>query len=44
MSEYKKTSEKELVGGVAPEAKAAFARKPYFKTMGMNIKSRSALR
>ncbi|MDE6909192.1 MAG: hypothetical protein K2P44_01770 [Lachnospiraceae bacterium] len=45
MSEYKKVSEKELnAGGVAPEARAAFNRKPYCGFSSMNLKNRPVLR
>lgn len=35
MSEYKKVSEQEILqGSVAPEAKQAFSRKPYYNMAG----------
>lgn len=34
MSEYKKVSEQEILqGNIAPEAKEAFSRKPYYGSM-----------
>lgn len=45
MSEYKKVAEKEIAAGnIAPEAKAAFSRKPYYSNGGMNFKNRPVLR
>lgn len=44
VSEFKRIADNEFSGGVAPEAKAAFARKPCYKVMGMNLKSRPVLR
>lgn len=45
MSEYRKVTEKDLrVGGVAPEAKAAFSRKPYYGASSINLKNRPVLR
>ncbi len=45
VSGYKKVSEKELsVGGIAPEARATFNRKPYYSTAGINFKTRPVLR
>ena len=45
MTEYRKVTEKELRSGViAPEAKAAFSRKPYYGTSVINIKNRPVLR
>lgn len=39
MSEYKKVTEHELaITGVAPEAKQAFNRKPYYSVMGSFVK------
>lgn len=39
MSEYKKVTERELAAtGVAPEAKKAFSRKPYYNVSGSFIK------
>ena len=39
MSEYKKVTERELAAtGVAPEAKEAFSRKPYYNVTGSFIK------
>lgn len=39
MSEYKKVTERELTAtGVAPEAKEAFSRKPYYNVFGSFIK------
>lgn len=45
MSEYKKVTEKELsAGGVAPEARAAFNRKPYYGASTISLKNRPVLR
>ncbi len=44
VSEFKRTTENEHAGSVTPEAKAAFARKPYYKVMGTKLKSRPVLR
>lgn len=46
MSEYRKVTEKELRtgGGIAPEAKAAFSRKPYYASSAVNFKNRPVLR
>ncbi len=45
MTEYRKVTEKELQGGgIAPEAKAAFSRKPYYGGSQLNIKNRPVLR
>lgn len=45
MSEYRKVTEKELrTGGIAPEARAAFSRKPYYGGSTLNIKNRPVLR
>lgn len=44
MPEFRTTAEKELDWGIAPEAKEAFARKPYYNLMGMKLKSRPVLR
>ncbi len=45
MTEYRKVTEKELRSGViAPEAKAAFSRKPYYGGSVIKIKNRPVLR
>ena len=44
MSEFKRTAEKESADGIAPEARAAFARKPCYNVTGMNFKCRPVLR
>ena len=45
ISEYRKVTEKELrVGGITPEAKAAFSRKPYYGRSAINIKNRPVLK
>lgn len=45
ISEYRKVTEKELrTGGITPEAKEAFSRKPYYGTPTMNLKNRPVLR
>lgn len=45
MSEYKKVTEKELsAGGVAPAARAAFNRKPYYAIPAASLKNRPVLR
>lgn len=45
VTEYRKVTEKELrVGGIAPEAKAAFSRKPYYGGSTLNVKNRPVLR
>ena len=45
MSEWRKVTEKELsVGGIAPEARAAFNRKPYCGYTSVNLKNRPVLR
>lgn len=39
MSEYKKVTDREIAtAGIAPEAKQAFNRKPYYSTTGTFIK------
>ena len=39
MAEYKKVSERELAtAGIAPEAKQAFSRKPYYNVTGFFVK------
>ena len=43
--ESKKMTEKELAGnGIAPEAREAFNRKPYYNTGKVNLKCRPVLR
>ena len=43
--ESKKMTEKELAGnGIAPEAREAFNRKPYYHTGNVNLKCRPVLR
>lgn len=43
--ESKKMTEKELAGnGIAPEAREAFNRKPYYNTGNVNLKCRPVLR
>lgn len=45
ISEYRKVTEKDLrVGGITPEAKAAFSRKPYYGSSAINIKNRPVLK
>ena len=45
LSEYRKAAEREFgFGSVAPEAKAAFTRKPYYWTSGISLKTRPVLR
>jgi hypothetical protein len=45
MTEYRIVTERELrVGGIAPEAKAAFSRKPYYGGSALNLKDRPSLR
>ncbi|MEZ3444418.1 MAG: hypothetical protein K1W30_04640 [Lachnospiraceae bacterium] len=45
MSEYRKVTEKDIrTGGIAPEARAAFSRKPYYDGCALNIKNRPVLR
>ena len=45
VSGYKNVSDKDIsVGGIAPEARAAFNRKPYYNTAGINFKVRPVLR
>lgn len=45
ISEYKRVTEKELTtGNITPEAKAAFSRKPYCATSGINFSKRPVLR
>ncbi|MDE6619986.1 MAG: hypothetical protein K2K74_05765 [Lachnospiraceae bacterium] len=45
MSEYRKVTEKELrSGGITPEAKEAFSRKPYYGVSKINLKNRPVLR
>lgn len=45
MSEYRKVTEKELaLGSIAPEARAAFARKPYYGFPNTVKKDRPVLR
>ena len=44
-AENRKVTEKELrIGGITPEAKAAFSRKPYYGNTAINIKNRPVLR
>ncbi|MDE7207457.1 MAG: hypothetical protein K2N90_09945 [Lachnospiraceae bacterium] len=43
--ECKRMTEKELAGnGIAPEAREAFNRKPYYNTGNVNLKCRPVLR
>lgn len=43
--ECKRITEKELSGnGIAPEAREAFNRKPYYNTGNINLKCRPVLR
>lgn len=45
VSECRKVTEKELSAGeIAPEARAAFSRKPYYGSASMNFKNRPVLR
>lgn len=45
VAEYRKVTEKELrVGGITPEAKAAFSRKPYYGSSAANLKNRPVLK
>jgi hypothetical protein len=45
MPEYRRVTEKELnAGGIAPEARAAFSRKPYYGSSAVNFKNRPVLR
>ena len=45
MNEDRKITERELSGkGIAPEAKAAFSRKPYYVSACIGLKSRPVLR
>lgn len=45
MSEYRRVTEKELrTGGITPEAKAAFSRKPYYGAASSSLKERPVLR
>ncbi len=45
LSEYRKVTEKEFgSGGITPEARAAFSRKPYYGASTINIKNRPVLR
>ena len=45
IAEYRRVTEKELrAGGIRPEAKEAFSRKPYYGASGINIKNRPVLR
>lgn len=45
MLEFKRATEKELQGNnVAPAAREAFNRKPYYNIAGMNLKCRPVLR
>ena len=45
MTEYRKVTERELkAGGIAPEARAAFSRKPYYGAASVNLKNRPVLR
>lgn len=45
MTEYRIVTERELrVGGIAPEAKAAFSRKPYYGGSALNLKDQPSLR
>ena len=45
ISEYKKITEQELAGtGIAPEAKEAFSRKPYYNVTGSFIKKPKAIK
>ena len=43
--EHRRVTEKELnAGGIAPEARAAFNRKPYYGSSAVNFKNRPVLR
>ncbi|MDE6364216.1 MAG: hypothetical protein K2O40_07030 [Lachnospiraceae bacterium] len=45
VSECRRVTEKELsAGGIAPEARAAFSRKPYYSSASLNVKNRPVLR
>lgn len=44
LTEYKKVTEQDLRNGIAPEAKAAFNRKPYYNSSMFHLKSRPVLR
>lgn len=45
VSEYRKVAERELnSGSIAPEARAAFNRKPYYGFSNINLKSRPVVR
>jgi len=45
LSEYRKVTEKELrIGGITPEARVAFSRKPYYGAPAVGIKNRPVLR
>ena len=45
MSEYRKVTEKDISSGnIAPEAKAAFSRKPYYATSGIGPFKRPIIR
>ena len=45
MPEYRRVTEKALnAGGIAPEARAAFNRKPYYGSSAVNFKNRPVLR
>ncbi len=45
ISEYRRVTERELrAGGIAPEAKAAFSRKPYYGAAMSSLKERPVLK
>lgn len=45
MLEFKRITERELTGNsIAPSAKEAFNRKPYYNVAGSNLKCRPVLR
>lgn len=45
MSEYRKVTERELSNGsIAPEARQAFSRKPYYTTVNAGLKKRPVIR
>lgn len=45
MSEYRRVTEREIrTGGITPEAKAAFSRKPYYGAAVKSLKERPVLR
>lgn len=44
LSDFKKVAEKDLRNGIAPEAKAAFNRKPYYGSSAISLKNRPVLR